>query len=111
VRILDEEIPLKENLKASFCLYWYLWLILLATAFFDFVITVLFMWEDGVQFERNFVVRWLASAIGILPGVFVGKILQILAAIGFSALSLTFARATLVLILLLNLVAVIINLL
>lgn len=111
VRILDEEILFKENLKASFRLYWYLWLILLVTAFFDFVTTVLFMQEDGIQFERNFIIRWLVSTIGVLPGVFLGKFLQILAAIGFSALSLAFSRAILLLILLLNLVAVIINLL
>ena len=109
VRILDEEIQLKENIKASFRLYWYLWLILLVTAYFDFVTTVLFMDQDGIQLERNFIVRWLAFSIGILPGVFLGKFLQILAAIVFSALSLRLARATLLLMHFLNLVAVIIN--
>ena len=109
VRILDEEIQLKENLKVSFRLYWYLWLILLVTAYFDLVATVLFMDQDGIQLERNFIARWLASSMGILPGVFLGKFLQLLAAMGFSALSLRLARATLLLMLFLNLVAVIIN--
>lgn len=108
--ILGEHIPLKENLKTSFRRYWYLWLILLLTALFDFVTTVLFMLNEGVDKEANIVVRWLASTIGVFPGVFVGKSLQIIAAIGFSALSLSLARATLLLLLLLNLVAVVINL-
>lgn len=111
MQILDEEIPLKENLKTSLRKYWYLWLALLASVFFDFVTTLLFMQNDGIQFEKNLVVRWLASTLGIIPGVFIGKSLQIIAAIIFSALSLTLARATLLLILLLNLVAVIVNLL
>lgn len=110
MRVLDEHIPLKENLKASLHKYWYLWLILLVTAFFDFVTTLLFMQNDGIMFERNLVVRWLAHTIGIIPGVFIGKSLQIMAAIIFSALSLSLARATLLLLLLLNLVAVIVNL-
>lgn len=111
MRILDEEIPLKENLTTSFRKYWYLWIILLVTAFLDFVTTLLFMQNDGIQFERNLLIRWLAYTLGIVPGVFIGKSLQILAAIVFSALSLKLARATLLLILLLNLVAVIVNLL
>lgn len=111
MRILDEEIPLKKNLTTSFRKYRYLWIILLVTVFFDFLTTLIFMQNDGIQFERNLVVRWLAFTFGIVPGVFIGKSLQIMAAIIFSALSLTLARATLLLILLLNLLAVIVNLL
>ncbi len=111
MQILNEEIPFKKNLKTSFRLYWYLWIILVVTAFSDFVTTVSFMHEGGIQLEGNFIIRWLASTLGILPGVFIGKSLQILAAAGFSALSLKFSRAILLLILFLNLAAVIINLL
>ena len=111
VRILGEEIPLKENLKTSLRRHWILWVILLLTASLDFITTVSFMWHDGIDTERNLVVRWLASTIGILPGVFLGKSLQIVAAVAFSSLSLSLARAVLLLILLLNLVAVFINLL
>ncbi len=109
--ILDEEIPLKQNLTTSFHKYRYLWIALFVTAFLDFVTTLIFMHNDGIQYEKNLVVRWLAFTIGIIPGVFIGKSLQILAAIIFSALSLTLARATLLLILLLNLLAVMVNLL
>ena len=81
------------------------------TVFFDFVTTIIFMWQDGIHTEKNFIVRWLASTVGIIPGVFLGKLLQIIAAMGFSSLSFSLARATLLLILLLNLVAVFNNLL
>lgn len=108
--ILGKNIPLKDNLNASLRLYWYLWLILVITVFLDFVTTVLFMWNDGIHTEMNFIVRWLASTIGILPGVLLGKLLQIISAIGFSSLSLSFAGVTLLLIILLNLMAVVINL-
>ncbi len=109
--ILDEEIPLKDNIRLSFQRHWLLWLILILTTIFDFVSTLLFMWEDGIHTEKNFIVRWLAINIGIIPGVFLAKILQIFSAIGFSALSSTLARATLLLILLLNTMAIIHNLL
>ena len=110
VLILGENIPLKDNIKKSFRLYWYLWLILILTVTFDFITTVSFMLHDGIITEKNFIIRWLASNMGIFPGVLLGKILQIIAAIGFSSLSLSLARATLLLILLLNVVAIIINL-
>ena len=108
--ILSEQVPLKENLKTSLRRYWFLWLILLLTAFFDFVTTVLFMSYEGIDAEANPVIRWLVTKIGIFPGVFFGKSLQIIAAIGFSALSMSLARAILLLLVLLNVVAIIINL-
>ena len=109
--ILESEIPLKENIKQSFRRYWYLWIILLATAFFDFITTILFMRQDGIHTEGNPVIRYLAYTIGMIPGVFIGKLLQIISAIGFSALAPSLARATLLLILLLNVVAIIGNVL
>jgi hypothetical protein len=111
MQILDEEIPLRENLKASIRKYRLLWVILLVTVFFDFVTTLIFMHRDGIEFEKNLVVQWLASHIGIIPGVLLGKSLQILAAVIFSALSHNLARATLLLIVLLNFIAIMVNLL
>jgi len=110
VVILGTEISLVANVKQSFRLYWYLWLILLVTVCFDFVTTVLFMQRDGIHTEGNAVVRNLAYTLGVFPGVAIAKFLQIIAAIGFSALAPSLARATLLLILLLNLVAIIKNL-
>jgi hypothetical protein len=69
-----------------------------------------FISRYGVRVENNAIVRWLANTLGIVPGVLVGKCLQLFAAIGFSALSLKLARAILLLIVLLNFVAILINL-
>lgn len=107
--ILGTEIPLKENIKQSFRRFWYLWIILLGTVFFDFITTVHFMRHDGIHTEGNTIVRYFAYTIGVIPGVFLGKSLQIISAIGFSALAPSLARATLLLILLLNFVAIIKN--
>lgn len=110
MRILDEDIHIGANIKASFRLYWYLWLALFLTALLDFGTTLLFMYEDGIQQEGNYIVRLLAYTFGIIPGVLLGKSLQIIAAIGFSALSLRMSRPVLLIILLINFLAVIINL-
>lgn len=110
MRILDEDIHIRANIKASFRLYWYLWLALFLTALLDFGTTLLFMYENGIQQEGNYIVRLLAYTFGIIPGVLLGKSLQIIAAIGFSALSLRMSRPVLLIILLINFLAVIINL-
>ena len=110
MQILDQEIQIVENIKASFRRYWYLWIALFITAFFDFATTILFMCKEGIQQEGNSIIRLLAYKLGIIPGVLLGKSLQIVAAIGFSALSLNMSRTILLLILLINLFAVIVNL-
>ena len=111
MRILDSDINLKQNLKESFHTHIVLWVILFVTVGFDFITTLSFMYDVGIYREKNYIIRWLASSLGIIPGVFIGKLLQIGAAIGLSALSLKYSRAILLLIILLNLLAVFINLL
>ena len=108
--ILGEDVPLKENLLKSLRRHWFLWSVLVVTALSDFASTLLFMYQYGIAVERNAVVRWLALALGIIPGVAIGKSLQIFAAVAFSALSLKYSRAILLLIVLLNLVATVFNL-
>jgi len=108
--ILDEEVLLKKNLIQSYKLYKMFWLILLITIILDSLTTMLFMQKDGIHFEANFLIRWLALHMGIAPGVIVGKFLQLVAAIGFSALSLKYSRAILLLLALLNLLAIYHNL-
>ena len=105
MKILDEDIALLDNLKKSFQLYWLLWVILLVTIALDSVTTVMFMQVDGIGFEANLLIRWLALTFGIIPGVVFGKALQFVAALGFSALSLKYSRAILMLLLFLNMLA------
>lgn len=110
MRILDQDVPLKANLLNSLKKHWFLWTILVVTAFFDFVTTYMFMTRYGIAVERNMVVRWLAFNLGIIPGVLIGKSLQIFAAAAFCALSFKYSRAILLLIVGVNLLAILFNL-
>lgn len=109
MNILDEEVSLRDNLRYSLRNHWLLWILLIITAGFDFMTTLNFMWRDGIEFEKNAVVRNLAEALGIIPGVALGKSLQIVAALGFAALSKKLSRAVLLMIVLLNFWAIIVN--
>lgn len=106
MQILDSEVPLIENIKQSLACYWVLWVVLLLTTVLDSLTTIRFMYLEGIEFEANLVVRWLAEGLGIVQGVMVGKALQLIAAIGFSALSFAYSRAILILLISLNLLAV-----
>lgn len=105
MKILDEEIPLIENLMKSFGRYKYLWLLLMVSIVLDSLSTVWFMYNEGIKFEANILIRYLAMTLGIIPGVILGKSLQVLTAVIFSALSLKHSRAVLILLLCLNLLA------
>ncbi len=110
MQLLGEEVPLKQNLLNSLRKHWFLWSLLLVTAVFDFLSTLVFMSKYGIHVEKNQVVRWLALALGVIPGVAVGKSLQIVAAVGFSALSFKYSRAILLLIVGINMLAILFNL-
>ncbi len=110
MQILGEQIPLKDNLFRSLRVHRLMWLILLVTAFFDFASTLFFMTGIGINVERNMLVRWLATEMGILPGVALAKCLQLGAAAGFAALSFKHSRAVLMLLALINVLATLANL-
>lgn len=110
MKILDEEIPLAENIKASFINYWYLWVLLLLSAILDFASTIYFIHFEGIEKEANLMIRWLAYSLGVYPGVALGKLLQLFSAMAFSALSLKYSRAILMVMIGLNVLAVIQNL-
>jgi hypothetical protein len=109
MRILDQHISLKENLLISLRRHWLLWAVLLVTAMIDFATTLGFMYEYGIRVEKNLVVRFLALHLGIIPGVLVGKSLQIFAAAILTALSPKYARAILLLIVGVNVLAFLAN--
>ena len=111
VQILGEEIPLTKNLKLSLRRHWLLWVLFILTVLLDYLSTLYFMFVDGVHTEANAVVRWLVYEFGLVVGVFLGKGLQVVAAIIFVSLTQKLARAVLLLLVLLNAVAAINNLL
>jgi hypothetical protein len=110
MKLLDEEIPLKENLLASILNYWILWLFLIISGALDFFSTLHFIHIEGVDKEANLVIRILVYSLGVNPGVALGKLLQLFSAMAFSALSLKYSRAILMVMIGLNVLAVIQNL-
>ena len=109
MQILDQNISLKKNLTTSLRRHWLLWTVLVVTAMLDFASTMGFMTEYGVRVEKNMVVRWLAQNLGIIPGVLIGKSLQVLAAAALTALAPRYSRAILLLIVGINLLAFLAN--
>lgn len=109
--LLGEEVLFLGNIKASFRRHWLLWMLFTLSVFLDYLSTLYFMVFDGVETEANGVIRWLVYEFGVIGGVLLGKILQIVAAIGFVSLTQKLARAVLLLLVLLNALAVVNNLL
>jgi hypothetical protein len=110
MNILDEEIPLIDNIKRSLRHYWFFWVLLLISVGLDYFSTLYFMHFFGVEKEANLIVRWLAQTLGVYHGVAIGKSLQLVSAVGFSSLSFKYSRAILMMLIFLNLLAVIHNL-
>ena len=111
VKILGEYINPRKNLVASFSAFRLLWLLLLASALMDFLSTVHFMGTKCICLEANVLVRFLAYQYGIVPGVLLGKLLQLISAGGLSSLSSRLSPLILLSLTAANLIAVAVNLL
>lgn len=109
MRILDQEIPLKENLRYSFRRYRVWWIILLVTMVFDFLTTLYFVEKHGVETEGNSLVRWLIGNAGLAGGVFVAKMLQLLPVTVFASLHQKLGNVFLLIVVLFNFWAVVVN--
>lgn len=105
MKILDEEIPLLKNLTKSLLVYRWYWLVFIASIVLDIISTLSFMSEEGIEREANRIIRFLASYFGIFIGVSLGKFLQVITAMAFSALSFTYSRAILMVLIGLNILA------
>ncbi|MBA1145689.1 hypothetical protein H0Z60_01330 [Ectothiorhodospiraceae bacterium WFHF3C12] len=109
MKILDEEIPLRENLDYSLRRYTAWWLLLLATMILDVVSTVGFVSALGLHKEANALARWLMEALGLLPGLTAAKVLQVFAVTAIVSLNRRVGNLFLMAIVLLNAWAVVIN--
>ncbi|TLU65812.1 hypothetical protein FE810_07825 [Thalassotalea litorea] len=107
--ILDQEVPLKENLLYAIDNHKFLWGLLIISAVFDYFTTYLFMTRGGVDLEANLIIRYLAHSMGIIVGVGLGKILQLGAAMAFCALNKEMSKGVLLIILALNCFAITVN--
>jgi len=109
MKILGEEIAYRENFVFSFNRYLVWWLILLVTMVFDYLTTLNFIHKYGVGAEANKVVSWLIMNQGVAIGVFIGKLLQLISVILFVCLHRRLGNLILLIVILLNCWAVVIN--
>ncbi|HAV65362.1 MAG TPA: hypothetical protein DCY13_23680 [Verrucomicrobiales bacterium] len=110
MRILGEPIDLGWNAARLWrCERAYLCL-LLATALLDAASTTAFMSSLGVDRELNPLVRGLSAFCGIVIGPLLGKIGQLIGAVALCLLAPRLGRFTLSVAILLNLLALVVNL-
>ena len=109
MRILDEEIQLKENLGFSLKRYSIWWFALFITMIFDYFSTLYFIQKYGVEVEGNPLVRGLITRLGLVIGVLVAKFLQVSAVIVFVSLHQRLGNLFLFIIVFFNLWAVFVN--
>ena len=109
MKILDQEIPLKENLVFSLNRYRAWWIVLLATMVFDFFTTLYFAEKYGIAAEGNSLVSWLIGIFGLPVGVFIAKLLQLFAVTVFASLHQKLGNVFLLIVVLFNFWAVVVN--
>lgn len=109
MRILDSDIDLKGNLGFSWGRYRVWWAILLVTIVFDALTTLYFVDKYGIDREGDLVVRWLIAHAGLLVGILAGKSLQLAAVLMMAALHRRLGNLFLLVIILLNCWAVVMN--
>lgn len=109
MRILDQEIPLKENLAYSLNRYRAWWIILLVTMTFDFFTTLYFVEKYGIAAEGNALVSWLIGILGLPVGVFIAKLLQLSSVTVFASLHRKLGNVFLLIVVLFNFWAVVVN--
>jgi uncharacterized protein YqgC (DUF456 family) len=109
MQILGEELSFKENLIFSLRRYRVWWLILFVTIIFDYLSTLYFVEKFGADTEANHVVRWLIENFGVLIGTFIGKLLQLVAVVLFVCLHRRLGNLFLLIVILLNCWAVVMN--
>lgn len=109
--ILGKNIAFKENIKFSFNQYLTRWLVLLVTVLLDYLTTIDFVEIYGSSYEANIIIRFLIDSFGIELGVLIGKVMQIISVSVFVGLDRNLGNIFLLVVILLNAWAIIINLL
>lgn len=109
MKILDSEIQLKKNLLFSLNRYLIWWIILLVTMIFDYLTTLYFVSMLGSDAEANQMVGWLIRNLGLHFGVFIGKSMQLVSVVLFVSLHQRLGNLFLLVVILLNCWAVVIN--
>lgn len=109
MRILDQEIRIKNNLLYSLNRYTVWWLILIVTMFFDYLSTTVFVAQYGTEAEANIATRFMMEIINPYVGNFIGKLLQLVSVICLVCLSRRVGNFFLLFVILINCWAVVMN--
>ena len=109
MKILGADINLKENFLFSLKRYLVWWAILIVTIIFDYLTTLYFVSKLGPDAEANKVVAWLIHNLGPYLGVLIGKLMQLVSVILIVSLSKKAGNLFLLIIILLNCWAVVMN--
>lgn len=109
MRLLDQEIKLRENLVYSLNRYPLWWIFLIITIFFDFLSTSVFVAQYGPQAEANFTTRLMMENINPHIGNFIGKALQLVAVICLVSVSRRVGNFFMLFVILLNCWAIVMN--
>ena len=109
MRILDQNIKIKENLLYSFKRYPAWWIILIITMCFDYLSTTVFVAKYGTQAEANFTTRLMMEHINPYFGNLIGKLLQLVSVVCLVSVSKRVGNFFLLFVILLNCWAVVMN--
>ena len=109
MRILDQEIKLKENLLFSLNRYPVWWIILVITMFFDYLSTTVFIAQYGTEAEANLTTRFMMETINPYSGNLIGKLLQLIAVVCLVSVSRRAGNFFLLFVILLNCWAIVMN--
>lgn len=111
MQLLGEEIDFKGNLLYSFKRYRVWWVILLVTMVFDYLTTLNFVEVYGPKSEANLVIRWLIINTDVYIGTAFGKLLQLVSVMVMVSLKRRLGNLFMLVVILLNCWAVVINVL
>jgi hypothetical protein len=109
MRVLDEHIDFAANLRYSLSRFAIWWILLIVTMAFDLLTTLGFVSVFGIDKEANAVARSLMHGLGVGPGVFLAKVLQLLSVTCLVALNRRMGNVFLLAVTLLNGWAIVIN--
>jgi hypothetical protein len=109
MKLLGETVEFHRNLKKSFKRYPVWWAILSVTMIFDIFTTWAFVSKYGIQAEGNVATKTWMLHMGPTLGNCIGKILQLASVIFFVGLHQRLGNIFLLLVILLNCWAIVIN--
>lgn len=109
MKILDEDIKIRENIVFSIDRYPVWWIILIITMIFDYFSTTVFVSKYGAEAEANLSTRFMMEHFSPYIGNLLGKVFQLLSVICVVGLNRRVGNFFLLFIILVNCWAIVMN--